>query len=171
MTAPFVGEIRMFGCNFAPRNYTLCNGQLLPISQNTALFSLLGTYYGGNGTSNFALPNLQGRAPMAFGQGPGLTERFIGEDGGSETVTLLSAEMPAHNHTVDVRSSRADRANASGALLAKSADPVYSNTAPSMLMHPQTIGVAGGSQPHNNMQPYLTINFCIALVGIFPARN
>jgi len=171
MTAPFVGEIKIFGCNFAPRNYTFCGGQLLPISQNTALFSLLGTTFGGNGTTNFALPNLQGRAPMGFGTAPGLTPRDLGETAGSETVTLLQTEMPAHNHAVSAQGSRADRANASGAALAVSADQVYSTASPGPLMHPQEIGLVGGNQPHNNLQPLLTLNFCIALRGIFPARN
>jgi microcystin-dependent protein len=171
MTAPFVGEIRMFGCNFAPRNYSQCNGQLIPISQNTALFSLLGTTYGGNGTTTFALPNLQGRAPMAPRQGSGLSQRVLGEIGGSESVTLLSTEMPAHNHSMAAQSSRADRANASGASLAASADQIYSTGSSAALMHPQAVGFAGGNQPHDNMQPYLVINFCIALRGVFPARN
>jgi len=171
MTAPFVGEIKIFGFNFPPRNYTFCSGQLLPISQNTALFSLLGTTFGGNGTTNFALPNLQGRAPMGFGTAPGLTPRDLGETAGSETVTLLQTEMPAHNHSVSAQGSRADRANASGAALAVSADQVYSTASPGPLMHPQEIGLVGGNQPHNNLQPLLTLNFCIALRGIFPARN
>jgi len=171
MTAPFIGEIRMLGCNFAPRNYMFCSGQLLPISQHTALFSLLGTQYGGNGTTNFALPNLAGRAPMAYGDGPGLTSRQIGESAGSETVTLLLTEMPAHAHAMSAQSSRADRANAAFASLAASADPVYSTASPSPTMNPLEIGFAGGNQPHNNLQPLLTINFCIAVNGIFPARN
>lgn len=173
MTTPFVGEIRMFGCNFAPRNYVFCNGQLMPISQNTALFSLLGTTYGGNGQTNFALPNLQGRVPMGFGPGagPGLTPRDLGELGGSEGVTLQQAEMPAHGHGVTAQSSRADRANASGAALAASSDQVYATGSPAGAMSPLEIGIAGGSQPHNNLQPFLAVNFCIALFGIFPARN
>lgn len=173
MTAPFVGEIKMFGFNFPPRNYTFCSGQLLPISQNTALFSLLGTTFGGNGTTNFALPNLQGRAPMGFGPGagPGLSQRDLGEVAGSESVTLLQTEMPAHNHGMSAQNSRADRANASGAALAASADQVYSSSSPSATLHPLEIGFTGGNQPHNNLQPLLTLNFCIALRGVFPARN
>lgn len=173
MTAPFVGEIKIFSCNFAPRNYSFCSGQLLPISQNTALFSLLGTTYGGNGTSNFQLPNLQGRAPMGFGPdaGPGLSQHVLGEVGGSENVTLLQTEMPAHSHGVSAQGSRADRANASGAALAVSADQVYSTSSPSATLHPLEIGFSGGNQGHNNLQPLLALNFCIALRGIFPARN
>jgi microcystin-dependent protein len=171
MTAPFVGEIRIFGFNFAPRNYMFCSGQLLPISQHTALFSLLGTQYGGNGTTNFALPDLSGRAPMAYGDGPGLTPRQIGEIGGSETVSLLAAEMPAHTHTISAQSSRADRANATGASLAASADPVYSNASPALVLQPTEVGFAGNGLPHNNLQPLLTLNFFIAVNGIFPARN
>ena len=171
MSQPFLGEIRMFGCNFAPRNFTTCNGQLLPISQNTALFSLLGTFYGGNGQTTFALPNLAGRAPMAQGQGPGLSPRDLGEMGGSENVTLLLTEMPAHTHALPAQGSRADRANASGAALAASADPVYSTGASAGPMNPQAVGFVGGNQPHNNQQPYLVINFCIAVAGIYPART
>jgi microcystin-dependent protein len=171
MTAPFVGEIRMFGFNFAPRNYAFCHGQIMSIAQNTALFSLLGTTYGGNGQTTFALPNLIGRAPMSFSQGPGLSPRDLGEVGGSESVALLSTEMPAHGHAMSAQSSRADRANASGAALAASADPVYSSGSSVGPMHAQAIGFTGGNQPHNNMQPYMAINFCIALLGIFPARN
>jgi microcystin-dependent protein len=171
MTEPFVGEIRMFGFNFAPRNYATCQGQILPIAQNTALFSLLGTTYGGNGQTTFALPDLQGRAPMSFDQGPGLSPRDLGEVGGSEFVTLLSTEMPAHNHSLAAQSSPADRANASGAALAASADPVYSTGSSAGTMHPQAVGFVGGGQPHDNMQPYLVVNFCIALRGVFPARN
>lgn len=171
MTAPFVGEIRMFGFNFPPRNYAFCNGQLIPIQQNTALFSLLGTYYGGNGTTNFALPDLQGRAPLSSGQGPGLTTRDLGEVGGSRSVTLVGPEMPAHVHSMPAQGSRADRANASGSMLATSADPVYSSAGPTTTMNPLSTGIVGGGVPHNNMQPFLALNFCIALFGIFPARN
>jgi len=173
MTAPFVGEIRMFGCNFAPRNYAVCAGQLIPIAQNTALFSLLGTTFGGNGTTIFALPNLQGRVPIGFGPGagPGLSQRELGEVGGSESVTLLQTEMPAHSHVVSAQNSRADRANASGATLAASADAVYASGSPAATMSPQEVGLVGSGQPHNNLQPLLAINFCIALHGIFPARN
>jgi microcystin-dependent protein len=172
MTSPFVGEIKMFGCNFAPRNYAFCNGQILSIAQNTALFSLLGTYYGGNGTTNFALPDLRGRSPLNQLNGPGLTPRTIGERGGSETVTLLQTEMPAHTHMVEARSSPADRANATNASPAVSKELAYvTSAAASTPMSPLGTTTVGGSQPHNNMQPFLAINFCIALFGVFPSRS
>jgi microcystin-dependent protein len=171
MTAPFLGEIRMFGCNFAPRGWASCSGQVMSIQQNTALFSLLGTYYGGNGQTNFALPDLQGRAPMAFGNGPGLTGRSLGESGGSERVTLSANEMPSHSHTVTAQTSRADRANATGAALASGTEPLYVAGLLDTGMHPQAVGPAGNSFAHNNLQPYLAVNFCIALQGIYPARQ
>ena len=171
MSSPFLGEIRMFGCNFAPRGWMFCNGQLLPIQQYTAVFSLLGTYYGGNGTTNFALPNLQGRAPMAYGDGPGLTPRVIGESAGSENVTLLITEMPSHTHSMGAQGTRADRANANGASLAQSAAPVYATANPNTTLSPLSISLNGGNQAHNNMQPFLAVNFCIAVNGIFPSRS
>jgi microcystin-dependent protein len=178
MSDPFVAEIRMFGFNFAPTGWATCDGQLMPISQNTALFSLLGTTYGGDGVSTFGLPNLQGSAVMHSGQGPGLTERFLGEVSGSETVTLLQSEMPVHSHNLMVSVDSADeegsknpgnralgRGQASATLYAQFP------SATSVTMHPQALGVTGGSLPHSNMMPSLTMNFCIALQGIFPARN
>ncbi|HEY6942979.1 phage tail protein [Dokdonella sp.] len=171
MSAPFLGEIRMFGCNFAPRGWMFCNGQLLPIQQYTAVFALLGTYYGGNGTTNFALPDLRGRAPMAYGDGPGLTPRVIGETSGVENVSLLSTEMPVHTHAMGAQATRADRANATGASFAQSATPIYSTGAPSAALSPVSVSLAGGGQPHNNMQPFLAVNFCIAVNGIFPSRS
>jgi len=173
MATPFVAEIRIFGFNFAPKGWALCNGQILPISQNTALFSLIGTYYGGYGTSNFALPNLQACAPIAWGQGPGLSDRFLGESGGASAVSLQQGEMPAHTHlSVPAGASgRADRANAANNFLANPADATYANAAPNASMNPSMVGLSGGSLAHNNMQPYLTMNFCIALQGIFPPRN
>jgi microcystin-dependent protein len=170
---PFVAEIRIFGFNFAPTGWAACNGQLLPISQNTALFSLLGTTYGGDGKSTFALPNLQGNAPMHPGQGPGLSLRDLGEMGGSETVTLLQSEIPAHSHslmanTLDIADTNVPSPNASFAL--SSGGTLY-QAAANTTLGVQALSMAGGSLPHSNMQPYLTLNFCIALQGVFPARN
>lgn len=174
MADPFVAEIRIFPFNFAPKGWAWCDGQLLPLSQNTALFSLLGTTYGGNGKSNFALPDLQGRAPMHPGQGPGLSLHDLGETGGSETVTLLESEIPPHSHTLRAA---ADPANAqipaSSLCLARSAGGnAYSNVTTSLVpMAGQTLAPAGGDQPHNNLMPYLTFYFCIALQGVFPPRG
>ena len=154
----------------------MCNGQILPISQNTALFSLLGTNYGGNGTSNFALPNLQGSAPLHAGQGPGLTDRVVGETGGTSSVTLLNSDMPLHNHSLPCSSTPADQASPSGNIPAAGAGTRGQNfyadsagTAPAMKL--TMVGAAGGNLPHNNLPPYLALNFCIALQGVFPARN
>ncbi len=175
MADPFVAEIRIFPFNFAPRGWAFCDGQLLPLSQNTALFSLLGTTYGGNGNSNFALPDLQGRAPMHPGQGPGLSLHDLGETGGSETVTLLESEIPSHTHremaySGDAADSRTPGPNAS--LGVPSPGNLYDVTAtPLSQMHPSAIAATGGDQPHNNLQPYLTFNFCIALQGVFPPRT
>lgn len=171
MSDPFVAEIRMFGCNFAPRGWAFCNGQLLPISQNTALFSLVGTYYGGDGRSTFALPDLQGRVPVGTGQGPGLTPRDLGESGGSYAVTLISSEIPVHTHSGAAVASDADRSNASNNVRAKPADAVYATSPPTGALPAAALGVAGGSQPHNNLQPYRALNFVIALQGIFPPRQ
>ena len=171
MTEPFIGQISIVGFNYAPRGWALCNGQLMAISQNTALFSLLGTAYGGNGQTTFALPDLRGRAPMAFGDGAGLTPRSLGEVSGQETVTLLGAHLPPHAHALNANSTRADRANAAGAAFGATADATYATTAPASTLAPNAVTQAGGSQPHNNMQPYLALNMMIALQGIFPARN
>ena len=175
MSDQFVAEIRIFTANFAPSGWAFCQGQLLPISQNTALFSLLGTFYGGNGKSNFALPDLQGRGPINHGQGPGLSQRFIGEEGGSETVTLLQSEIPAHNHVTRATTVAADQTDPTNRVWAASAvgrtpPPLYSTTQNST-MSPEALAVSGGSLPHNNMHPYLTLNFIIALQGIFPPRS
>jgi microcystin-dependent protein len=172
MSEPFIAEIRIFGFNFAPRNWALCNGQILPIAQNTALFSLVGTTYGGNGQTTFALPNLQARAPMGTGQGPGLSSRDLGENGGQETVTLIASEMPAHNHAIQVNSGNANSQSAAGTYLATEIGPatMYSSGGGAG-MAADALGASGGGQPHPNMQPYLTLNFCIALLGIFPSRN
>ncbi len=173
---PFVGEIRIFTGNFAPLGWALCNGQLLPISQNTALFSLLGTMYGGDGKSNFALPNLQGRAPLMFGQGPGLSPRSQGEVGGAAAVTLTSAQIPAHGHTVSGSASLGTTPAPGGTVWGEASaargQKIYSTnpgTAPAM--SPQAFGPTGGGQPHNNLPPYLVLNFSIALQGVFPARS
>lgn len=172
MADPFVAEIRIFPFNFAPKGWAFCDGQLLPLSQNTALFSLLGTTYGGNGKSNFALPNLQGNAPMFWGQGPGLSLRDIGEQGGSETVTLLESEIPAHAHTMRASLDDADlRIPTPARSLAKSSTNMYASGSPNSPMSAQALTPAGGDLPHNNMQPYLTLNFCIALQGVFPPRS
>jgi microcystin-dependent protein len=172
MSDPFVAEIRIFPFNFAPKGWAFCNGQLLPLSQNTALFSLVGTFYGGDGKSTFALPNLQGSTPMQTGQGQGLSERFLGEQSGAESVTLLISEIPFHTHTALSINTPAN-VNAPGpqVTLARSAGgTAYGPVGTTVNMAPQTLSLAGGSLPHNNMQPYLTLNFCIALQGVFPAR-
>jgi microcystin-dependent protein len=172
MAEPFLGEIRMFGFQFAPTGWAMCNGQLLPISQNTALFSLLGTTYGGNGTSTFALPNLQSSVAIHQGQGVGLSPYVIGQNGGTENVTLTQGQMPLHGHTVNASGSPGANTRPAGGVLARATTDVYA-AAPdgSTTMNPGTIGNAGGSQPHTNIQPYLVISFCIALQGIFPSRN
>ncbi|MGE3466700.1 MAG: phage tail protein [Pyrinomonadaceae bacterium] len=174
MADPFVAEIRIFPFNFAPQGWAFCDGQLLPLSQNTALFSLLGTTYGGNGKSNFALPDLQGRAPMHPGQGPGLSLHDLGETGGSETVSLLESEIPAHSHPLMSLPAPANRTNPAGNSIARaSAGTPYlpAGGAPLVSASPQALSPAGGDQPHNNMMPYLTFNFCIALQGVFPPRT
>lgn len=170
---PFVAEIRIFPFNFAPKGWAFCDGQLLPISQNTALFSLLGTTYGGDGKSNFALPNMQGNAPMHPGQGPGLSLHDLGETGGSDTVTLLESELPAHSHALNASGQPGEDASPSGEALARSVGAVLYQTNVSqnlVSMAPGVLAPTGGGQPHNNMQPYLTLNFCIALQGVFPPR-
>ena len=170
---PFVAEIRIFPFNFAPRGWAFCNGQLLPISQNTALFSLLGTTYGGDGKSSFALPNLQGNAPMHPGQGPGLSLHDLGEVGGTETVTLLESEMTVHSHNFRANNTTADAGIPTDSSVGRTGFNAYQTTINSNLtqMAPQGLPPAGSSQPHNNMQPYLTLNFCIAMQGVFPPRG
>jgi microcystin-dependent protein len=171
---PFVAEIRIFGFQFAPKGWAFCDGQLLPISQNTALFALLGTMYGGDGKSTFGLPDMQGNAPMFFGDGPGLTPRFEGEMSGVETITLIDSEMPFHQHALQANTSPGDLPSpAPTRSLARSAPFIYKTPPPAQApqpMAPQAVTPAGGSLPHNNMMPYLTLNFCIALQGVFPAR-
>lgn len=175
MADPFVAEIRIFPFNFAPRGWAWCDGQLLPLSQNTALFSLLGTTYGGNGKSNFALPDLQGRAPMQPGQGPGLSLHDLGETGGSETVSLLESEIPSHSHALRANTDFADLQTPSPARsMARSQNAsAYQSTTNSNVVNlsGNALSPAGGDQPHNNMQPYLTFYFCIALQGVFPPRT
>lgn len=174
MADPFVAEIRIFPFNFAPKGWAWCDGQLLPLSQNTALFSLLGTTYGGNGKSNFALPDLQGRAPMHPGQGPGLSLHDLGETGGSETVTLLESEIPAHSHALQAQNAPADTNLPAGDSIARviGATPYLPPAgAPLVALSDQALAPAGGDQPHNNLQPFLTFYFSIALQGVFPPRG
>ena len=181
MSNPFVAEIRIFPFNFPPKGWAFCNGQILPLSQNTALFSLLGTTYGGDGKSNFALPNLQGNAPMHPGQGPGLSLHDLGETGGSQMITLLQSEMASHSH-VPMASTTVGTQPAPGPGNVWAAAPagghghpadlqIYSTSNPNATMNIGAVMPAGGSQPHNNMQPYLTLNFCIALQGVYPPRT
>jgi microcystin-dependent protein len=173
MADPFVAEIRIFPFNFAPKGWAWCDGQLLPLSQNTALFSLLGTTYGGDGKSNFALPDLQGCAPMHPGQGPGLSLHDLGEQGGSETVTLLESEIPAHTHALYASDAMAASRRPGGNALGESFNGnVYqSSTANLVAMNLSALTPAGGDLPHNNLMPYLTFYFCIALQGVFPPRG
>ena len=173
MSDPFVAEIRIFPFNFAPKGWAFCNGQLLPLSQNTALFSLLGTNYGGDGKSTFALPNLQGSVPTHQGQGPGLSDYFVGQSGGSDTVTLIQTELPAHAHQASGGAGSGPTSPANntwGTGAGRTPPPTYVNGSPNVIMG-NVLSPAGGSQPHNNMQPYLTLNFCIALQGIYPPRS
>jgi microcystin-dependent protein len=179
MSSPFVAEIRIFACNFAPTGWAQCNGQLLPISQNTALFSLLGTFYGGDGKSTFALPNLEGSLALHQGQGQGLQEWFLGQMQGSDFVTLLQSEMPLHNHSLNAFNATATQANPVGNALARGnyttgptsgAVSYYQTAAPNVQMAFNAVNIAGGDQPHNNLMPYLVLNYCIALQGVFPAR-
>jgi microcystin-dependent protein len=171
---PFVAEIRILANNFAPKGWAFCDGQLLPISQNTALFSLLGTTYGGDGKSIFALPDVQGSAPMHPGQGPGLSLHDLGEIGGSDTVTLLESEIPSHSHALSAINFNASDNLPTSNDLSRGAGGLNAYAAtggPLVQMAPQAIVLAGGDQSHNNRQPYLTLNFCIALQGVFPPRT
>lgn len=169
MSDPFVAEIRMFGFNFAPTGWAQCNGQLLPLSQNTALFSLLGTFYGGDGKSTFALPDLQGSVPIHSGQGSGLSEYFLGQQGGTDFVTLLQSEMPAHAHTFDCSEEVVNEASPVNFFFG-AGETRYAAPAAIVQMAPQALTPAGGSLPHNNLMPYLVVNFCIAMQGVFPPR-
>jgi microcystin-dependent protein len=173
MAEAFIGEIRMFGGNFAPMDWAFCNGQLLSIAQNTVLFSLLGTTYGGDGKTTFALPNLQGATPMHQGAGPGLTPRTLGETGGAESVTLTEPQLPNHAHVANASSSPGtlgDPTNAIWGAGGRGTPAVYS-TVGDTPMSIQSLTPAGGSQPHNNRQPYQAVSFIIALQGIFPPRS
>lgn len=171
MADPFVAEIRLLPFNFAPKGWAHCDGQFIPLSQNTALFSLLRTTYGGNGSSYFGLPNLQGRAPMHPGQGPGLSLRNLGEVTGSETVTLLESQMPAHRHGVEMSVRPADTLNPGGSGFGSGNAMYVSPPANLLAMSPQVVTTAGGDLPHNNLMPYLTVYFNIALQGVFPPRS
>jgi microcystin-dependent protein len=168
MANPFLAEIRIFPFNFPPKGWALCDGQLLPLSQNTALFSLLGTTYGGNGTSTFALPNLQGSVPLGQGQGPGTSQYDLGESGGAAAVALEASELPVHTHTLSASSNNATTgAPAANATLAVSSPGTYGPAQNLVQMAP----LGNPAYPHNNMQPFLTLNFCIALQGVYPPRN
>jgi microcystin-dependent protein len=169
---PFVAEVRIFPFNFAPTGWAFCDGQILPISQNTALFSLLGTTYGGNGQSTFALPDVQGRAAMHPGQGPGLSLYDLGQEGGSETVTLLQSEIPVHSHSLVASLSDGLFTQPSAQQFAQGVGiNIWDTTAPTTTLANNALTPAGGDLPHNNMQPYLTLNYCIALQGVFPPRT
>ena len=170
MSEPFIAEVRIFAGNFAPRGWAFCNGQLLPIAQNTALFSLIGTTYGGDGRTTTALPNLQGRVPMHPGRGPGLTSHRLGQRGGSETATLAESQIPSHNHRLSANDQRADQTNpASTQFLGKA--EMYAPPGATTPMADEALAETGGSQPHDNLQPFLAMNFIIALVGLYPSRS
>jgi microcystin-dependent protein len=170
---PFIAEIRIFPFNFPPKGWAFCNGQIMPITQNTALFSLLGVTYGGDGKSTFGLPNLQGSAPLHFGQGPGLSAYLLGDRGGTQTTTLLESEIPAHTHAA--RANLLDPADTNvpspNASFAPSTGGTLYQPAQNATLAPQALTPAGGGLPHTNMQPFLALNFCIALQGIFPPRS
>jgi microcystin-dependent protein len=170
MADPFVAEIRIFGFNFAPKGWATCDGQILALSQNTALFSLLGTMYGGDGKSTFALPNLQNSVPLCWGQSTTGTQYFQGEQSGSESVTLLTTEMPVHTHTMSQSTRSADNLNPGGLALG-TGNSIYAPPSNLGMMALETLPPAGSNFPHNNMMPYLTLNYCIALQGVFPPRS
>jgi len=173
MADPFVAEIRVVGFNFAPKGWAFCNGQILPISQNTALFALLGTMYGGDGKSTFALPDIEGQTVLGVGQSPGTSEYFEGQQSGSQYVSLLTSEMPIHNHGTKVSIDEAQFQAPQPDRCFAGSTPGYAwqtSSSPVVTMNPSTIAISGGSLPHNNMQPYLVLNYVIALQGIFPQR-
>ena len=174
MSEPFIAEIRIFAGNFAPRSWAFCNGQLLPIAQNTALFSLIGTTYGGDGRTTTALPNLQGRAPMHPGRGPGLTSRRLGQRGGTETITLTEGQMPQHNHSLQaVIQPASTHSPDNTTALARSVNgySYKSGATADSVLDTGALLPEGGNQYHNNLQPYLTMNFIIALAGLYPSRS
>nr|WP_216295684.1 tail fiber protein [Delftia acidovorans]MCA1071697.1 hypothetical protein [Delftia acidovorans] len=180
MADPFYGEIRAFGFDFAPVNWAFCAGQTLPIQQNPALYSVIGSQFGGNGTTSFALPNLQGKAPMGSGTAPGLTPRDVGDAVGTAEETLLLTQIPPHNHGITAQAAGATSALPAGNLPAQggqgvpprtSARQTYAPSAPDSTLAPTALYPAGGNQPHSNLQPYLALNFCICLYGEFPARS
>ena len=168
-TTAFLGEIMLVPYNFAPRGWAFCQGQILSIAQNTALFSLLGTTYGGNGQTTFALPDLRGRCALSAGQGPGLSNYDLGEVTGTESVTLTSPQMPAHNHALNAVDDDPNSSLVTNHLLANTQN--YATGGANAVMNATSIGQAGGSQPHTNLQPLLVLNYCIALQGIYPSRN
>lgn len=174
MADPYVGEIRIFAGNYAPVDWALCDGSLIRIQQNSALFSVIGTTYGGDGKTTFALPNFMGAAPIHQGSGAGLTPRTLGESGGSQTVTLLSTELPNHTHGVNAQLTPTDGAGPEGAIWASSAasrgQAIYSAT-PNVAMNPLALNITGSSQPHNNMQPFVAMTFIIALQGVYPPKQ
>lgn len=173
MSEPFLAEVRIVGFNFAPRGWAFCDGQILPINQNQSLYSLLGTTYGGDGRTSFALPDLRGRTPIHVGNNDAGGSHSYGQKGGVETITLSAAEMPQHNHGQKATSEDASIATPTGNQLAKTADNVYGakSTDPNDQLNAGSIANVGGGQAHDNMQPYLAVNFCIALRGLFPSRN
>jgi len=170
MSEPFVGEVRIFAGNFAPRGWALCDGQLLAVSQNDALFSLLGTIYGGDGRTTFGLPDLRGRVPVHQGTGPGLTDRRLGSKGGAESVSLNDHQLPAHTHTLQASTALASEEGPAGQVTAQTETALYGTDAPQP-MAPDSTSAVGGNQPHPNLMPYLCMNFIIALVGIYPSRH
>lgn len=174
MADPFIGEIRLWALKYAPWGWAFCNGQVIPIRQNTALFAVLGNTYGGDGQNDFALPDLQGRVPMHPGTGPGLTPRSIGQTGGNPATTLTADQLPSHTHVVGAYNgggNKGEPTNNVWAVEGRGKPPAYSTSAPDKPMSPQALPAAGGGQAHENRQPYLALNFCIAMVGIFPSRG